>query len=110
MTKKIEVNEYTNRYIEIWTLFVSLFSLSRTLCGKMTKEIIEKLEIVLKQHFHIGEIHDYLKKIVKIHGIEDHILNQIIEYNGISCVIEDFNEQAHQFGMNDERKHSWYKR
>ena len=33
----------------------------------------------------------------KIHGIEDHLLDQIIKYNGIGCFIEDFIEQAHQY-------------
>ena len=35
------------RYIEIYTLFDSLFSLSRNLTGKITSEIIDKLEIVI---------------------------------------------------------------
>ena len=40
----------------------------------------------------------------KIHGIEDHLLDQIKKYNGIGCFIEDFIEKAHQFGMLDEKK------
>ena len=40
----------------------------------------------------------------KIHGIEDHLLDQIIKYNGIGCFIEDFIEQALQYGMLEERK------
>ena len=40
----------------------------------------------------------------KIHGIEDHLLDQIIKYNGIGCFIEDFIKQAHQYGMLEERK------
>ena len=31
-------------------------------------------------------------------------MNQIKKYNGIECLIEDFIEQAHQFGMIDERR------
>ena len=42
--------------------------------------------------------------MVKIHGIEDHFLDQIKKYNGIGCFIEDFIEQAHQFGMLDEKR------
>ena len=41
-------------------------------------------------------------KMVKIHGVEDRLLNQIKEYDGIGDFIEDFIEQAHQFGMLDE--------
>ena len=46
--KKIEIEECTEKYIEVCTLFDSLFSSSRTLCGQMTKEMIDKLEIVMK--------------------------------------------------------------
>ena len=46
LNKKKEVNDYTMRYIEIYTLFDSLFSLSRILTGKIITENIEKLEIV----------------------------------------------------------------
>ena len=42
--------------------------------------------------------------MVEIHGIEDHLLNQIIEFNGIGCSIEYFIKEAHQLGMNDERR------
>ena len=42
--------------------------------------------------------------MVKIHEIEDYLLNQIKKYNGTGCFIEDFIEQAHQFGMLDEKK------
>ena len=43
-----------------------------------------------------------INKNGKIHGIEDHLLDEIKKYNGIGCFIEDFIEQAHQFGMLDE--------
>ena len=36
--------------------------------------------------------------MVKIYGITDHLLDQI-KNNGIWCFIEDFIEQANQFGM-----------
>ena len=39
----------------------------------------------------------------KIHGIEDHLLDQIIKYNAIGYFIEDFIEQAHQYGMLERR-------
>ena len=45
-TPKKEVNDYTERYKEICMLFVSLLS---TLCGKMSQEIIEKLETVIEK-------------------------------------------------------------
>ena len=45
-----------------------------------------------------------LSSMPKIHGIEDHLLDQIIKYNGIGCFIDDFIEQVHQYGMLEERK------
>ena len=37
----------------------SLFSISRTLCGTMTKEIIDTFEIVIKVNYCVGENYDY---------------------------------------------------
>ena len=91
------------RYIEIWTLFDSLFSLSRILTGNITSEIIDKLEIVINKTMLCWINLKLSIKMVKNHGIEDHLLDQI-KHNGIGCFIEDFIEQAHQFGMLDEKK------
>ena len=41
---------------------------------------------------------------IKIHGVEDHLFDQIKQYNGIGCFIEDFIEQAHQSGNLDENR------
>ena len=43
-------------------------------------------------------------QMIKIHGVEDHLLDQIKHYNGIGCFIEDFIEQSHQFGNLDESR------
>ena len=40
-------------------------------------------------------------QIIKMHGVEDRLFDQIKHYNGIGCFIEDFIEQAHQFGNLD---------
>ena len=42
--------------------------------------------------------------MIKINGIEDDLLNQIMKYDGIEYFIDDFIEQARQFGMIDERR------
>ena len=97
------------RYIEICTLFDSLFSLLRTLAGKITTEIIDKLEIVIDKTMICWRNLRLSTKMVKIHGIEDHLLDQINGYNGIECFIDGFLEQAHQFGRLDE-KNSKYER
>ena len=43
-------------------------------------------------------------KMVKIHGIWDHLLNQPMKYNGRECFIEDYIEQAHQIRIFDEKE------
>ena len=43
-------------------------------------------------------------QMIKIHGVEDHSVDQIKHYNGIGCFIEDFIEHAHQFGNLDESR------
>ena len=88
--QKAEINEYTNYYIEMCTLFDSLFSLPRLLCGNMTKKMIDKLEIVIQNTLSCWTYLRLSTKMVEIHGIEDHLLNKIIEFNGIECSIEYF--------------------
>ena len=70
--QKIEVNEYTNWYFEICTLFDSLSSISRKLCSKMTKEIINKLKIFIKRTLSCWINLRLSMKTIKIHRIEDH--------------------------------------
>ena len=43
-------------------------------------------------------------QMIKIDGVEDHLFDQIKYYNGISCFIENFIEQAQQFGNLDESR------
>ena len=43
-------------------------------------------------------------QMIKIHGVEDYLFDQIKHYNGIGCFIDDFIVQAHRFGNLDE---SW---
>ena len=40
-------------------------------------------------------------KMIKIHWIEDLLLDQIKENNGTGCFIEDFIEYTHQFEIID---------
>ena len=69
----------------------------------MSQEIIEKLEIVIEKTFSCCRNLWLSTKMVKIHGIEDHLLDQIKKYNGIGYFIEDLIEQVHQVGMIDEK-------
>ena len=43
-------------------------------------------------------------KVLKIHGVEDQLFDQIEKFNRIGCFVEDFIEQAHQFGTLNVKK------
>ena len=45
-------------------------------------------------------------KVIKIHGVENHLLNKIKKFNGIGSFVEDFIEQAYQFGTLNEKRTS----
>ena len=53
-------------------MFDSLFSLSRTVCGKMSNEIIDKLEIVIKNTLSCWRHLRLSTKMVKMNGLEDY--------------------------------------
>jgi hypothetical protein len=43
-------------------------------------------------------------KMPKIHALEDHLIVAMEQWNGIGDFLEDFIEQAHQFGMKEEKR------
>eukprot|EP00978_Attheya_sp_CCMP212_P025588 scaffold82537_cov26-Attheya_sp.AAC.1 len=99
-----EVTDICNRYVEICTLLDGLFSISRTPSGEATEEIVEEAKRYVRAV--MVKWRDLLLPVTmpKIHGIEDHLIEQMVKWQGIGCFIEDFIEQAHQFGVNDESR------
>ena len=100
------VDKEVSRYIEICTLFDALFSLSRTPCGEMNDDKLNQLNEIIKLSMLKWRNLRMSMKMIKIHGVEDHLFDQIKHFNGIGCFIEDFIEQAHQFGNLDESRTS----
>ena len=93
-----------NHYSEICILFDTLFSISRTPCGEMDDaKLINLNEIITLCMLKWKNIRLSMK-MIKIHGVEDHLFNQIKKINGTGCFIEDFIEQTHQFGAIDDKK------
>jgi hypothetical protein len=43
-------------------------------------------------------------KMSKIHGLEDHLITFMGQWNGTGNFLEDFVEQAHRFGITKEEK------
>ena len=101
---KAEVNDMIKRYIELSTLLDGLFSLARTPSGQASEDICEKTEKTVQAVMVKWRELRLSTNMLKIHGIEDHLVNQMRKFNGIGCFIEDFIEQAHQFGMKDEKR------
>ena len=90
--------------MELCTLFDGLFSKARTHSGEATNEICDLTEryvtVVIVKWRDLRLSTDMLK----IHGIEDHLVKQMRDFNGFGYFLEDFVEQAHQFGMRDEKR------
>jgi hypothetical protein len=42
--------------------------------------------------------------LVPIHGLPDHLIASVEQCNGIGDFLEDFIEQAHQFGIEEEKQ------
>ncbi len=41
---------------------------------------------------------------LKVHAIEDHLCDQILQFGGIGDLGEDFMEQSHQDGIKDQKR------
>jgi len=99
-----EIDDMIKRYVEICTLFDGLFSVARTKSGEADDTICDKAQkyvsAIMVKWRDLGLSMDMLK----IHGLEDHLVPQMRLFKGIGCFIEDFIEQAHQFGMKEEKR------
>jgi hypothetical protein len=99
-----EVSDICRRYIEICTLLDGLFSIARTPTGEATEEILEETKKNITAVMVKWRDLRLPTTMPKIHAIEDHVLEQMTLFRGIGCYIEDFIEQAHQFGVSDESR------
>ena len=66
------LDEQVNRYIEICTLFDSLFSISRTPCGEIDHKRLNDLKEVISFCLRKWRNLQLSMKMIKIHGVEDH--------------------------------------
>jgi hypothetical protein len=77
--------------------------MARMPTGELTEAILEET----KQYLHMTMLmwRDIVLsiKMPKIHGLEDHLIAMMEQWNGIDDYLEDFIEQAHQFGMKEEK-------
>ena len=98
------IDDQVNRYAEICILFYILFSISRTPCGEMDDaKLINVNEIITLCMLKWINLRLSMK-MIKIHGVEDNLFDRIKKFNRICYFIDDFIEQAHQFGALDEKR------
>jgi hypothetical protein len=70
--------------------------------GELTNEILEEMKGCLRVMMLKWRDLRLSMNMPKIHGLEDHLVATMERWNGIGDFLEDYIEQAHQFGMREE--------
>ena len=89
--KNVELilDDQVNRYIEICILFDTLFFIARTPCGEMNDaKLKKKLQEIITLCMLKWRNIRLSMKMIKIHGVEDHLFDQIKKINGIGCSLK----------------------
>lgn len=89
-------------YTHLGFILDGIFSLGRTKRGQLTDDKIDLTKRMIKAALKLWRCLQLSMQGTKIHGLEDHLLEQMIMYNGIGDFTEDFVEQSHQYGVKDE--------
>ena len=105
-----EVNMMVNMYMHLGFLLDGFFSLARTRCGELTNEIINLTKRMVAAVLKMWRNLRFSTRGTKLHGLEDHLVEQMVHYNGIGDFTEDFVEQSHQTGVRDELRTRGLKR
>ena len=105
-----EIETMLNMYRDLGFLMDGVYSLARTEMGKLSEE---KIDLTRRMVAGVLKMWRHLRLSVrgpKIHGLEDHLVEQMIAYNGIGDYCEDFVEQSHQDGVKEELRTHGLKR
>lgn len=97
-----EIDTIISMYSTMGFLVDGIFSLGRTRCGKLTEEVTNLTRRMVVAFAKMWRNLRLSMKGPKIHGMEDHLIEQMIQYGGIGCFCEDFVEQSHQYGVKEE--------
>ena len=89
---------------ELCMLFDHLFSMARTPAGVLTEGMLDETRRCLRVTMTKWRDLRLYTKMPKIHGLEDHLIPMMEQWNGIGDFLEDIIEQAHQFGMKEEKQ------
>ena len=102
--KEEEVSIMVSMYRDLGFLMDGVFSMGRTPCGKLTAEMIGLTSRMISASMKLWRYLRLSMRGPKIHGFEDHLLEQMIRWNGIGDFTEDFVEQSHQQGVKEENR------
>ena len=97
-----EIELILQMYSHLGFLLDGIFSLGRIKCGKLNDEQVSLTRRMVKATLHLWRSLRLSMSGPKIHGMEDHLVEQMQRYNGIGDFCEDFIEQAHQYGVQEE--------
>jgi hypothetical protein len=97
-----EVNKMFEMYAHLGFILDGIYSLARTKCGQLDDDKVALIKRMISAALHLWRCLRLSMRGPKVHGLEDHLVDQMVRYNGIGDFCEDFVEQAHQIGVRDE--------
>ena len=83
-------------------VFDGIFSLARTPSGQMTEDSVSRLRSYVTEGMKLWREMEVSTEAPKPHAIEDHLVDQVVQFHGIKDLGEDFVEQSHQTRMRDQ--------
>ena len=99
-----EVIDVTEQFKNLLPVFHGILSLARTPSGKMTEASVSRLWSYVTGGMRLRREMELSTEALKLHAIEDHLVDQVIQFNGIADLGEYFVEQSHQIGIRDHRR------
>jgi hypothetical protein len=99
---EVEVFTVVTMYQTLGYLLDGTFSIARTPYGEMSDDKRLLMDRTVNALMKMWRYLRLSTKGPKIHGVEDHLRDQMNEVGGIGDFLEDFVEQGHQTGVKDE--------
>jgi hypothetical protein len=90
-------------------VYDAIFSTARQPSGTIKDDELDQLDLFVLEGMKLWRALDCTTTAPKPHAIEDHLIDQIRQFEGIGEFTEDFVEQAHQDGIRDGRRIRTYK-
>lgn len=99
----VEVREVTEKFSHVLHVFDAVFSKARVPSRLVLDENVAELQLFVREALRLWRGLE-LSVSPKVHAIEDHLCDQIVEFGGIGDLGEDLVEQSHQDGIKDHRR------